>query len=174
LQKILYILVKAFKHRIDIMKNLLLLLFVSALFAGCYNNSAGAVKEQSFAQQYAELEKEHPQASPANAGDDIALQTAAEREAQVSIDAQKERRAQPPLIESDYFFKVMPDKNIYSYDEYNQVWSEAPKEKDYKTAKRLWTKPKRHKGDYEPEADAGMQDSAPESSYSPEDEDLEE
>jgi hypothetical protein len=154
------------------MKNLLLLLFVSALFTGCYNNSAGAVKEQSFAQQYAELEKEHPQALPDDtAGYATALQTAAEREAQLSIDAQKERRAQPPLIESNYFFKVMPDKNIYSYDEYNQVWTDAPKEKDYKTTKRLWAKPKRHKGDYEPEADADMPDSAPEAPYSPEDED---
>ncbi|MDR0734714.1 MAG: hypothetical protein LBG16_03345 [Elusimicrobiota bacterium] len=135
------------------MKNILLLVFASALLAGCYNNSAGAVKERSFAQQYAELEKEPPQAPAAGVGGDITLQTAADREAQVSADAQKERRAQPPLVESNYIFKIMPDKNVYSYDEYNQVWSDAPKEKDYKSTKRLWTKPKRYQGDYEPEAD---------------------
>ncbi|MDR1124115.1 MAG: hypothetical protein LBL61_05965 [Elusimicrobiota bacterium] len=149
------------------MKNLLLLVFISALFAGCYNNYAGTVNENSFAQQYAELEKEQPQAHAA-AGEDITLQTAADREAQVSADAQKERRAQPPQVESNYFFKVMPDKNIYSYDEYNQAWNEDPKEKDYKEAKRLWAKPKRHKGEYEPEADISA--SAPETPSFPDDE----
>ena len=151
------------------MKNLLILVFAAALSAGCYNNSAGAVKEKSFAQQYAELEKGQPQTTADAGADAIALQTAAEREAQVSVAAQKERRAQPPLVESNYIFKIMPDKNVYSYDEYNQVWNEAPKEKDYKSAKRLWTKPKRHKGDYEPAAEANTPDSAPETPDFPDD-----
>ena len=128
------------------MKNFLLLAFCAALFAGCYGTSAGNLNEKTFAQQYAELEKEPPQ--QVEPSSNIAFQTAADREAEVAIAAQKERRAQPPLVESNYIFQVMPDKGVYSYDEYGQVWNEAPKEKDYKAAKRLWSKPARHRGDY--------------------------
>ncbi|MDR0646101.1 MAG: hypothetical protein LBG46_03835 [Elusimicrobiota bacterium] len=127
------------------MKKFFILAIISVIIYGCSNNSAGAVKDKSFAQQYAELEKSPPQ--PTETGTSTILQSSADREADVAIEAQSERRAQPPLVESNYFFRIMPDKGVYSYDEYNQVWSDMPKDKDYKTEKRLWNKPKRHKGD---------------------------
>jgi hypothetical protein len=132
------------------MKNFLLLAVVAVIFAGCSNNYAGAIREKSFAQQYAELESEPLESLEESiAGGGSALQTAADRTAEVALAAQSERRAQPPLVESNYFFRIMPDKGVYSYDEYNQVWTDAPKDKDYKEEKRLWNKPKRHEGDYD-------------------------
>ena len=148
------------------MRKILLVALLTAFAAGCSDNS-GRIKEKTFAQQIAELEKEGAQPRP---GDEIALQTAAEREAEVALAAQKERRAQPPLIESNYIFQVMPDRGVYSFDEYNQVWTGAPQEKDYKDEKRLWTKPKRHKGDYEaPAKESASAPSKP--SYYDEDDD---
>ena len=145
------------------MRKILLIALLAVFVAGCSNNS-GRVKEKTFAQQIAELEREGAQPRP---GDEIALQTAAEREAEVALAAQKERRAQAPLVESNYIFQVMPDKGVYSFDEYNQVWTGAPQERDYKDEKRLWTKPKRYKGDYE----APSQESASPPSYQDEDDD---
>jgi hypothetical protein len=127
------------------MKNFFVLAVISIIIAGCSNNYAGTVKDKSFAQQYAELESEPLQ--PTETGGGYALKTAADREAEVAIEAQSERRANPPLVESNYFFRIMPDRGVYSYDEYNQVWTDAPKDKDYKEEKRLWNKPKRHQGE---------------------------
>ena len=134
------------------MKKFLIIALLPAFIAGCGGNStsAGRVKEKTFAQQYAELQRNPPDADY----DTRAFQTADERAADVALAAQAERRAQPPLVESDYIFQVIPHKNVYSYDEYNRVWTDEPKAKDYKEEKRLWTKPKRHKGDYEPPAPA--------------------
>jgi hypothetical protein len=135
------------------MKKFFVLAIISVIISGCSNNYAGTLRDKSFAQQYAELEKEPLQ--PTETGTSTIMQSEADREAEVAIAAQSERRAQPPLVESNYFFRIMPDKGVYSYDEYNQVWSDMPKDKDYKTEKRLWNKPKRHKGD----SDGGYGDS---------------
>lgn len=127
------------------MKRLLILALLPAVLAGCYNSNprAGGGSRGTFAQQYAELEQQPVQ--PTQFSDP--LPTADERYAQVAIDAQKERRAQAPIVESNYLFRVMPpNKSVYSYDEYNEVWTGEPKERDYTKAKRLWTKPKRYSG----------------------------
>jgi hypothetical protein len=137
-----------------------LIAFLPVFFAGCYGgSSAGNTSGKTFAEQYAELEKQpvQPTAAP---GAVSAFQTADDRKAAVAIAAQRERRAQPPLVESNYIFQVMPDKGVYAYDEYNQVWTDEPKEKDYKAATRLWTKPKRHKGDYDAVAESSSEPAA--------------
>jgi hypothetical protein len=129
------------------MKKFLFFAVFAAFFAGCAANSNGSLKEKSFAEQYAALENEPvPPTQPADGA--LTFQTPEERARQVEIDSQRERRAQAPLVESNYIFRVMPDrKNVYSYDEYNQVWTDEPKVKDYKETKRLWNKPKRYEGD---------------------------
>ncbi|MDR1684533.1 MAG: hypothetical protein LBR90_03630 [Elusimicrobiota bacterium] len=135
------------------MKRLFLLAFAVVFAAGCYNltssggQSAGNVKDKTFAQQYAELEKQPAQPTDLSPRESLALLSAAERQREVEIESQRERRAAPPLKESDYLFNLLPEKNVYSYDEYNQVWTDAPKERNYKETKRLWTKPKRHAGE---------------------------
>jgi hypothetical protein len=141
------------------MKKLLVFTFLPFALAACYGGSGGSsTKNKTFNQTIAELEKE-PLKSPeeVNAATATALQTADDRAQDVALAAQQERRAAPPLVESNYIFNIMPDKGTYSFDEYNQVWTDAPKEKDYKGAKRLWEKPKRHKGDsYDAEPAAGQ------------------
>jgi len=136
------------------MRKLLIIALLPAFCAGCYiGGSQGGMQGKTFAQQYAALEREG--VPPRGVITDArALQTDADREAEVALAAQKERRAQPPLVESNYIFQVLPDKGVYSFDEYNQVWTGEPKEKDYKGAKRLWAKPKRHKGEYDAAAEA--------------------
>ena len=129
------------------MKKILFLALLPAFFAACASEGTGNLKDKSFAEQYAALEKEPVEATQHTEGA-LTFQTPEERARQVEIDSQRERRAQPPLVESNYIFRVMPEnKNVYSYDEYAQVWTDEPKAKDYKEAKRLWTKPKRHEGD---------------------------
>jgi hypothetical protein len=148
------------------MKKFFVLAIISVIIYGCSNNSAGTVKEKSFAQQYAELENGPPQ--PIDSDISGAMQSPGDREAEIAIAAQSERRAQPPLVESNYFFRIMPDKGVYSYDEYNQVWSDMPKDKDYKTEKSLWNKPKRYKGD----SDGGSDDSGGSSAQPPSDDNI--
>ncbi len=70
--------------------------------------------------------------------------------------AELERREAQPNYESDYLFNAYPqtDPNIYFFDKRQQP--KMPGEfsaKEYKSEKRLWTKPKR----YTPEEYYGMQ-----------------
>ena len=71
--------------------------------------------------------------------------------------AEKERRAAQPLVESDYIFNVVPetDKTVYFFDERQQPKVPGqPSDADHKKEKRLWKKPKR----YTPEEYYGMQE----------------
>ncbi len=73
--------------------------------------------------------------------------------------AEKERRAAQPLVESDYIFNVVPetDKTVYFFDERQQPKVPGqPSDADHKKEKRLWKKPKR----YTPEEYYGMQEGA--------------
>lgn len=129
------------------MSKLLLFIILPAFFAGCYGGgtSSGKIKERTFNEQIAALEKEPV---PEDYKSDLqggALQSDVDRALDVSAQAQRERRGGSPLVESDYIFRVMPDKGTYSFDEYNQVWTDEPKSADYKNTKRLWAKPKAFK-----------------------------
>ncbi len=71
--------------------------------------------------------------------------------------AEKERRAAQPLVESDYIFNVVPEteKAVYFFDERQQPKVPGqPSDADHKKEKRLWKKPKR----YSPEEYYGMQE----------------
>lgn len=73
--------------------------------------------------------------------------------------AEKERRAAQPVVESEYIFNNLPetDKTVYFFDERQQPKVPGqPSEADYKKEKRLWNKPKR----YSPEQYYGMQGEA--------------
>lgn len=139
------------------MKKFLLIIFLPVFLIGCGSStggkksvkkSPGRVKEKTFAQQYAALEKKPPK--ELTAADHLAFQTEDDRAAQVAIAAQQERRARAPIVESNYLFQIIPPANVYSYDEYGRVWDDSPQDKNYKEEKRLWAKPKRYRGDYEP------------------------
>lgn len=131
------------------MNKLLLFIIIPAFFAGCYSGggtSSGSFKERSFNEQIAALEKEPvPEDYDSSAPAEGAFQSDVDRALDISAQAQRERRGAAPLVESDYIFKVMPDKGTYSFDEYNQVWTDDPKPADYKNTKRLWSKPKAFK-----------------------------
>ncbi len=62
----------------------------------------------------------------------------------------QERREAKPSIESNYIFDVQPDtqKNVYFFDERTQPKVPGvPSERDYRTTKRLWEKPRRYSPD---------------------------
>lgn len=144
----------------------LLLIIVAAVFVvvGCGGSSS---RDKSFAQYYAELEKEPLQATQPSNTDVFKTPEESHRERELA--AQAERRARPPLVESNYIFQVMPDKGTYGFDEYNQVWTDDPKLKDYKAAKRLWNKPKRYQGDSYGDSSGDSSSSGGDEDYSYED-----
>ncbi len=75
-----------------------------------------------------------------------------------------ERREAKPNVESNYIFDVQPDtqKNVYFFDERTQPKVPGvPSERDYRTTKRLWEKPRR----YSPDQYYGYQQAAPADSY---------
>ena len=77
-----------------------------------------------------------------------------DRMAAVAQEAQKERRAKT-VVESDYYFQVYPGrKESYSYNEYNEVWSDGYPLNAYKETQRLWKKPQKFK----PENYSGIPD----------------
>ena len=129
------------------MRKLLFFIILPAFFAGCYGGgtSSGNIKERTFNEQIAELEKQPIPEDYENEMQGGALQSDVDRALDVSAQAQRERRGVAPLVESDYIFRIMPDKGTYSFDEYNQVWTDDPKLEDYKNTKRLWSKPKAFK-----------------------------
>lgn len=147
------------------MKKLLLFAIIPAFFAGCYGggSSSGNLKGKTFNEQIAELEKEPVPEDYDSSKLPAALQNEADRAMEVSAEAQRERRGVAPLVESNYIFRVMPDKGTYSFDEYNQVWTDEPKLADYKNTKRLWKKPRAFKPE-EVESDASASASSDTSS----------
>jgi len=136
------------------MKQTLVLVLSTVFFYGCLSGPSsntqtsvsGPTKgeNKTFAQQYKELEKEEVPTREQMAALPNNLQTEEERAAEVSAQAQAERRGEAPLIESNYIFKVKPDTSVYSYDQYNQVWTDARPAREYKETKRLWEKPKKY------------------------------
>ena len=136
------------------MKPTIILVLSLAFFAGCLGGNTSTrsdVKNPSrgenktFAEHYEELEKQPvPTREQMEAMPKETLQTADERAAEVAAQAQAERRGEPPLIESNYIFKVQQHKGVYSYDQHNQVWTDARTAKEYKDTKRLWEKPKKY------------------------------
>lgn len=145
------------------MKKLLIFAFIPVLFAGCYgsgSSSAGNLRGKTFNEQIAELEKEPiPEDYKSYKSTPGILQTADERAMEVAEEAQKERRGGAPIVESNYIFNVMPDKGTYSFDEYNQVWNDEPKLKEYQEKKRLWIKPKAFKPEQIESSDGGSESS---------------
>lgn len=128
------------------MKQLLILTVLTLVLTGCYGMSSNG-RPKSFAQQIAELEAQPvPQDAAAGTSPSV-TQSEVDRALDVAQEAQKERRAEAPLVESNYIFQVMPDKGTYTFDEYNQVVTDDPKSDDYSQTKRLWNKPKRIKPD---------------------------
>ena len=137
-------------------KNLLLVLSLT-FFGACIAETApqqsqtkvsgpSRTQEQTFIEQYKELEKE-----PVPTREELALQESedvltypGDRQAEVYLEAQAERRGEAPIIESNYIFKVKQDKSVYSYDKHNQVWTDQRSNSEYKETKRLWSKPKRY------------------------------
>lgn len=129
------------------MKYLLALFLALGFLTGCASSNT---KGQSFKEQYAALEKEdkNTELDYYNYRQDMKnnkeFMSEGDRFATTQIEAQKERRAIKPTVESNYLFEVYPDhNNTYTFDEYNQVWTDAPPLKTYKQTPRLWKKPKR-------------------------------
>lgn len=135
------------------MKQTLVLVLSLVFFSGCLGGHTTAGGEavspsrsegKTFAEHYEELEKEPVPTREQMAAMPNNLQTADERAAEVAAQAQAERRGEPPLIESNYIFKVRPNKGVYSYDQHNQVWQDHRTAREYKETKRLWAKPKKY------------------------------
>jgi hypothetical protein len=131
------------------MKNFFILVLMCLPLAACHNGGLKSPSnaDKTFNQYFNELESE-TQENPDAAQDSeqylkTAFETETDRFAQMQISAQKERRASAPIRESDFIFKIMPEKGAYIFDERNMPVSDAPKDSAYKTTKRLWNKPKR-------------------------------
>ena len=68
----------------------------------------------------------------------------------LSKETYAERREAKPNAESNYVFNVIPEtpKNVYFFDEYVQPKIPGvPSDKEYRTTKRLWQKPRRYSPD---------------------------
>lgn len=115
----------------------------------------------SFEKEYRKLELETKNYTDADfydadkrSADDKRAMSEGDRMAAVAQEAQKERRAKT-VVESDYYFQVYPGrKESYSYNEYNEVWSDGYPLSAYKETQRLWKKPQKFK----PEDYAGIPD----------------
>ena len=128
----------------------LTVLFISLIcISGCVSREG---YRTSFEKEYKELEmetrnyteKDFYEADRRSADDKRAMNEG-DRMAAVAQEAQKERRAKT-VVESDYYFQVYPGrKETYSYNEYNEVWSDGYPLNAYRETQRLWKKPKRFK-----------------------------
>lgn len=115
----------------------------------------------SFEKEYRKLERETKDYSEKDfydadkrSADDKRAMSAGDRMAAVAQEAQKERRAKT-VVESDYYFQVYPGrKESYSYNEYNEVWSDGYPLSAYRDTQRLWKKPQK----YKPENYSGIPD----------------
>lgn len=136
------------------MKQSLILVLSLVFFAGCLGGQTTTAKGEvsspsksegkTFAEHYEELEQQPVPSRQELAAMPNNLQTDEERAAEVAAQAQAERRGEPPLIESNYIFRVKPAKSVYSYDQHNQVWKDERSSREYKETKRLWEKPKKY------------------------------
>jgi len=140
-------------------KIIYLTLFAVLGFTGCVSYDG---YDTSFEQQYKILEKETKNMDSKELydenkkqADDRMFMTEGDRYASVQREAQKERRAANKVVASNYYFEVYPDrKETYSYNQYNEVWSDAYPQDKYKTTERLWKKPLK----YKPEDYTGVPD----------------
>ena len=106
----------------------------------------------SFEKEYRQLERETKDYTEKDfydadkrSADDKRAMSEGDRMAAVAAEAQKERRAKT-VVESDYYFQVYPGRQeTYSYNEYNEVWSDGYPLNSYKETQRLWKKPKKFK-----------------------------
>lgn len=133
-------------------KILSLTVLISALIfvAGCISREG--YPASSFEKEYRKLEletrnyteKDFYDADRRSADDKKAL-SEGDRMAAVAEEAQEERRAKT-VVESDYYFQIYPGrKESYSYNEYNEVWSDGYPLNAYKETQRLWKKPAKFK-----------------------------
>ena len=138
-----------------------LLLLTLLCFSGCYSREGYPT---TFESQYRQLERETKYYTEKDffdadkrSADDKRSMSEGDRQAAVAAEAQKERRAKT-VVESDYYFQVYPGRQeSYSYNEYNEVWSDGYPLNAYKENRRLWEKPKRHKpADYVGYPDEGL------------------
>lgn len=144
------------------MKNIFYLTFIIAVLTcvcGCVSREGYDV---SFEKQYKQLEREtknftsedYYNAERRTADDKLSM-APGDRFAAVQIEAQKERRAANKVVGSNYYFEVYPDrKETYSYNSYNEVWSDGYPQQAYKENIRLKEKPKK----YKPEEYTGIPD----------------
>lgn len=112
------------------MKNLTYLLLLSAFclsLAACSSNQA---KEQPYQRKIYLTEEDYLE--------DLDRQ------------AYLERREAKPNTESEYIFEIQPEtkKNVYFFDDRTQpMVPGVPSEREYRTTKRLWEKPRRYSPD---------------------------
>lgn len=144
------------------MKNIFYLTFIIILITcvnGCISKQG---YDESFTKQYRRLEKETKdytsrdfiEEERKSEKDKLAM-TPGDRFATVQIEAQKERRAANKVVGSNYYFEVYPDrKETYSYNSYNEVWSDGYPQQAYRENIRLREKPKK----YKPEEYTGVPD----------------
>ncbi len=140
----------------------LMILFVTVFcINGCISSEGYPT---TFEKQYRQLERETKYYTEKDffdadkrSADDKRAMSEGDRQAAVAQEAQKERRAKT-VVESNYYFQVYPGRTeSYSYNEYNEVWSDGYPLNAYKETQRLWNKPKRHKPeDYVGVPDDGM------------------
>ncbi len=146
------------------MKKLLCLtvfLFALICINGCISREG---YRSSFEKEYKQLERETKNYTDKDfydaekrSTDDKRAFNEGDRLAAVAEEAQKERRATKAL-ESDYYFQVYPGhKESYSFNEYNEVWSDGYPLNAYKETERLWKKPQKFRpADYSGFPDDGM------------------
>ena len=137
------------------------LLFSSFCISGCVSREG---YQTSFEREYKKLERETKDFSDKDfydadkrSAEDKRAMSEGDRIAEVAQEAQKERRAKT-VVESDYYFQVYPGRQeSYSFNEYNEVWSDGYPLNSYKETQRLWKKPKKYKPeDYSGIPDDGM------------------
>ena len=134
-------------------------LFIALIcISGCISREGYS---SSFEKEYRKLEletknfteKDFYDADRRSADDKKAL-SEGDRMAAIAEEAQKERRAKT-VVESDYYFQIYPGrKESYSYNEYNEVWSDGYPLNAYKETQRLWKKPAK----FRPENYTGIPD----------------
>lgn len=79
-----------------------------------------------------------------------------------------DRREDKPVVESEYIFRVKPEKEIYFFDYRNQPQIPGePGEREYRDTKRLWNKPKRYSPQQYYGTDAQQEASEPAPETSP-------
>ena len=141
-------------------QNIFLIVLLLSLFClnGCISMEGYST---SFEKEYKQLERETKYYTEKDfydadkrSADDKRAMNEGDRMAAVAEEAQKERRAKT-VVESDYYFQIYPgNQGSYSYNEYNEVWSDGYPLNNYKETKRLWKKPKK----YKPEEYIGIPD----------------